>query len=325
MSNKKDYNDNDLQFIRNTCQLKNDAGNDESMFFARELEAIKAKTYDVKVPENNALKLFPVSTETNPGAKTITFQSFDSVGMAKIIASYADDLTRADVVGTEETVKVHGIGNAYGYSTEDIRNAKMVGRPLVSRKAEAARRAQDALISKIAFRGDEEHKIVGIINHPNISEYVVPANGDGSVTSWDAKTPDQILEDLAAMTSLVVETTNGVEIPDTIALPLSAYNRIANAKLPDSNGKTVLKYFLENNPYIKTIHQVHELANATTDGKNVALVYRFDPSALQLELPLPFTQYTPQMNNLEFVVPCESKTAGIVVYYPMSVCKAIGI
>lgn len=319
------YDEQDLNVIRMSGQLKNDADNDQSMFFARELNHIKAQTYDVKVPENNAMKIFPVATDTNPGAKTITFQSFDSVGMADIIANYADDLKRADVVGTEETIKIYAIGNAYGYSTDDIRAAQMTGRPLPAMKALAARRAHDALINKLAFKGDKAHNIIGIIDHPNISEYVVPNTGEGSKTEWKYKSADQILDDMNAMAALPVDVTEGVEIPDSMALALDCYNIIATKKVPDANGKTVLKYFLETNPYVKNVHPVHELKGAGSEGKNVGLVYRKDKAALELNLPLAFIQYAPQMKNLEYVIPCESKTAGIIVFYPLSICKAVGI
>ena len=50
-----------------------------------------------------------------------------------------------------------------------------------------------------------------------------------------------------------------------------------------------------------------------------------DIDAVSLEIPMPFTQYAPQARNLEFVVPCESRTAGVIVYYPLSMCIMTGI
>ena len=124
--------------------------------------------------------------------------------------------------------------------------------------------------------------------------------------------------------SSIVDSTNGVEIPDTILLPIDQYNYIAATLLPDSGGFTILSFFLKNNPYIKTIKPVHELKGAD-DGDDVMLIYRNSADALTLKLPLPFNQLAPQNKNLEFVVPCESSTAGIIVYYPLSVCLASGI
>jgi hypothetical protein len=48
---------------------------DESIFFARELESVKSKTYDRLYPEYKALSLIPVSEEVDPGAETIKYES----------------------------------------------------------------------------------------------------------------------------------------------------------------------------------------------------------------------------------------------------------
>lgn len=73
------YDELDLAAIQSTGRL--DAN--ESIFFARELDYVKSKAYDVKYPANNALALFPVSSEADAGADTISYESYDMVGMAK--------------------------------------------------------------------------------------------------------------------------------------------------------------------------------------------------------------------------------------------------
>ena len=80
-----------------TPQMNFDDASDASVFFARELDYVKSQSYDVEYPEFTALKLFPVSSEINPGAETVTYYSYDKTGMAKIISNYATDLPRADV------------------------------------------------------------------------------------------------------------------------------------------------------------------------------------------------------------------------------------
>ena len=72
---------------------------DGAVFFQRQLEHIKARSYDVRYAELKARTLFPVSNEGGPGVTTITYRTYDQVGAAKIINAYADDLPRADVAG----------------------------------------------------------------------------------------------------------------------------------------------------------------------------------------------------------------------------------
>ena len=81
----------------------------ESIFFLRELESVKSRSYDVKYRNLKANALVPVSTEGDPGAAVITYQQYTKVGVAKIIADYADDVPRADVYGIEVSKKVYPV------------------------------------------------------------------------------------------------------------------------------------------------------------------------------------------------------------------------
>src|SRR5690606_26708345 len=77
---------------------------DQGVLAARQLDYVKARTYDRKLPPMNGLTLVPQSSDTPEWAETITYRSYDSVGMAKIIANYADDLPRVDVTVKENTM-----------------------------------------------------------------------------------------------------------------------------------------------------------------------------------------------------------------------------
>ena len=82
-----------------------DSAEDASVFFARELDHVKAQSYDVEYPELTALHLFPQSSEADPGAETITYYTYDKTGLAKIIDNYSTDLPRADVTGKPSFAK----------------------------------------------------------------------------------------------------------------------------------------------------------------------------------------------------------------------------
>ena len=71
---------------------------------------------------------------------------------------------------------------------------------------------------------------------------------------------------------------------------------------------------VETNPYA-----------AETDGQVVAFLFKNDKRKLSLENPMPFYQDPLQARNLEIVVPCEARTAGVIVYYPLSALIAVGV
>jgi hypothetical protein len=194
---KERYDEVDLRAIQSANLLREDAG--ETMFFARELEHVKSKSYDVQFPNLTATRMIPVSTEAGPGATSITYRQYENVGFAEIISNYATDLPRTDVTGKEFTSPIRSIGESYGYSINDIRAAKMVGKPLEQRKANAARQANDQKVNQIAYFGDTANGLNGLFAHPNITVYTLPQDGTlNGVTAGTAdsakfinKTPDK--------------------------------------------------------------------------------------------------------------------------------------
>ena len=303
----------------------------ETFFFARELEYIKSKSYDIEFPEMKAFKHIPISTEAGEGAQAITYAQFEEVGLARVIESYADDLPRADIRGKEYTSQVKSIGCSYGYSVQEIRAAIYVGRSLTQRQANAARRANDQKVNRLAWFGDSTYNILGLINTPNIPAYLVPNDGVGASTLWSTKTPDQILRDLNSITNSIVQLTKGVEMPNTVLLPVEQYTLIASTPRSSTSDTTILEYFIQNNPFITTVDWVPELTAAGIDppsgggGTNIFIAYDKNPDKLTMEIPMPFTQYPPQERGLEFIVPCESRYGGVITYYPLSLAFGEGI
>lgn len=294
----------------------------ETAFFERELESVKSRTYDVVRAPLKAMQLIPMSTDAGAGAETITYQQFDQTGIAKIVANYADDLPRANVKGKEFTSRVKSIGNSFGYSLQEVRAAQFAGRPLNQRLAAAAARAQREAWNRLAFYGDEEHGIQGWLSNPNVPSSAVVA-GASTDTEWSTKTTDEILKDLNDAVTQVIDTTNGAEQPDTIVLPIEQYRLIATTRADSGTDTTVLQYFQQNNPGV-TVDWANELKGAF-DGEDGFIVYRNDPEALTLELPVPFEMLPVQERGLEYVVPCHSRFGGVIVYYPLSMAFKTGI
>lgn len=309
------------------AKQKTDAYNldvNESAFFTRQLEHIKSKTYDVKYKSLKATMLIPVSTDAPVGADTITYRAFSKLGVAKIISDYAHDFPRVDTVGTETTVKVRSLGDSYGYSIKEIRRSQMAGTRLDSRRANVARRAIDELINTLAWDGDSNYDIQGFIDYPGITEYTLPNDGTGSLKTWASKSPDQIVRDVTGLVDAVVVTTNGVESPDTLLLPLALYNLLSNTRMTDGNDKTIMTYIMDNNPHIKRIEWLTELTTAGAGSTTRIMIYARDPNNLTLEIPQPFEQFPAQWKGMEAEIPCHAETAGVIVYYPLSVAFADG-
>ena len=339
MMPSKSYDQKDLEALRasqvtaalaETPGMRFDSAEDASVFFARELDYIKSQTYDVLYPEFTALSLFPVSSEVNVGAESITFYSYDKVGMAKIIHNYATDLPRADVYGRPTTSPIKTIGDAYGYSNQEMRASRMAGKSLDVRKADSAKYAIDYQINRIAWSGDEESNLMGVLTPTNdIPIFMLPTNAAGTSTRFVDKTPQEKLADVSAMVRFTATLTKSVERPDTLALPTDAYLNLFDEPRSDASDLSVGEWILKNVPRLKAIVEAPEL-NADSEitpypGIGTGFMFKKDPKKFTVEIPLPFYQYPVQPRNLEFVIPCESRMAGTLIYYPLSMLIIPGV
>lgn len=290
---------------------RQDAG--ETAFFSRQLETILARTYDVKYPELKARMLIPVSSEVDPGAASYTYRQYDSFGIAKIVSNFADDLPMVDVLGKEFTAKVESLGAAYHFSIQDIRAAQKSGFDLDQKRALAARRAIETKIDQMAATGDTNLGTKGLLNNANVT-IVAPVTG-----AWSqATTADNILKDINTLVDSIVTATKEAFSPDTLILDPVSF-QVANSKRVDPTlEKTVLRSFLENNPWIRQVVQWQRAATASAGGARRIMAFKRDPEVLELIIPQEFEQLPPQAQNLSFTVPCHARMGGVSIRYPVA-------
>ena len=201
------------------------------------------------------------------------------------------------------------------------------------RKGESARYQIDALTNKIAWCGDEESGLMGVLSDgQNIPLYTIGANASGK-TKWADKSADEILADVNGMAKQVAKITKNVERPDTLCVPADVFMDISTRRIPDTS-TTVLAFIQEHAPYIKNVVSTAELdadspetnPYATSGNpQGVAFLFKNDPRKLTLENPMPFYQYPLQVEKLETIILCEARTAGVIVYYPLSALIAVGV
>lgn len=307
-----------------------------SVFFARELDYIKSQAYETEYPDLMAFQLFPIDTEADPGAESITYYVYDKEGQAKVIDNYSTDLPRADANGRPSTAYVKSIGVSYGYSAQEMRASRMADKHLDARKADSAHYQIDAAINRIAWAGDADHNLLGVLSAgQNIPTYTITAGNTTNTTSWLTKDADEILLDVMNMYSQVSKSTKGIERPDTLVLPTDIHIALGMKRVGDT-ADTVLTFIQRNAPFLKKIEAAAELNSDSVEtnpyasltanqGQGVALLYTNDSKKLALHNPMAFLQYPVQVHNLETIVPCEARTAGVIVPYPMSALIAIGV
>lgn len=313
------YDEADMPAVNQIVLAAQSAGQemrqDASPLFGRLLDYVRSRIYTTARPPMRAFDMIPIISEAPAWAETITTRTYDPVGVAKIISNYADDLPRADVKGGESTVRIKDIGDSYGYNVSELRAAEATGTPLITRKADAARRAVDIKTAQLAMVGEAQYNIYGLLTHPNIGTTT------GLTGNWGAATDAQVLADMFILGQAIIVQSAGIHQPNMMAMAPEDYAQITQRFVANSGGKTVLTVFQENYPNVQVI-QVVELKDAGGAGQNGVIVAERSPENYGFEMPMPFNQLPAQARNLELVVPCLARVAGLIVFYPLSITKA---
>lgn len=300
---------------------------DASVFFRRELEFIKAKSYDVEYQDLMARTLFPTSDEAGAYAEVITYRSYDRVGMAQIISSYAKDLPRADVTGREYSSPVRTIGLSFSYTVAEIMASQATGKSLEQRRANAVQRGSEETIDNIAWYGDASSGLPGFLTNPNIPNGPV-AQGASGDTEWETKTPAEILEDVNDLFGTIYEVTRKKERANTLLLPVRKWNYIMSTPRSENSDTTIAQYLVTNSPFLTSLEDIFavpEMAGAGTGGADLMVAYDRNPDKLTLEVPLELQFLPAQERGLNIEVPAWAKVGGVIVYYPMAARFAYGI
>jgi len=315
--------DAEAKYIENSSAGK--FKQDDALFIAQELNYIRARALEVEHSPLNSFRVFPQDTDVPAGAETALTIVYDSVGMAKIVADYGDDLPRAEAVATTIPSKVVTVADSYGYNYVELEHARLANVNLEARKALAARRGIDLKLNNIAWYGDAANGIVGFLGNANIANVVIPADGTGSSKLFSTKTPDQIIRDMNSLINEVNVNTNGVEMPDTVLLAPAVYDILESTPKSQYSDRTILEFLRGAHPEITRWMKVGELTGAGTGATDMIVAGVFRPEYVRMESPVRFDQRPVQYRNLEYVVPCVARTLGVTVNVPVCFASAYGV
>lgn len=298
-----------VDFMKRTgSNVREDAG----LWIARQLEYVRTRGYEEPQIVNPLVNAIPRSSDIPEWAETFTYPVYDEVGIAKIIANYADDLPRVDIAATEVTAKIQPVGVSYGYNTQELTVSNAMGSNLPTRKAVVARKATDRKIEDLTMVGEARHGVTGIVNHPNIGVTVLPTS-----TAWSAvaTTADAIMADVNALMNALALQSSGVHMATHFFMPLTAYTAM-NSKRNTTTGYTALTMAREAYPSV-TFVGVPQL-----EATKQVIVGEFTSTNIESIVPQPFKQLPAQERNLEFVIPCTARAGGVSVYQPLAFTRA---
>jgi len=321
-------------------------GDDEGVFFQRQLEYIQAQSYDVLYPELMGRECFSLNSEGGEGINLITYRSYDKRGETAIIAGKATDLPRGDISGKEYSIAVKTLGNAFGYSRQELAAAKVTGMPLEARKAEATRRSYEEKVNQIIWFGSAENNLNGFFDGPagapclSVSKtQVAAASGGGNSRVWGVdKTPDEVIKDLTSACAKHYSDTKKLFRPDKIFLSVEKKLYLMNTPRSEVSDMSIMSWFLANNQFIKSaddfkdineLDGIYDVAGGAFDpaggkGNGFTTVSSGSDNA-RIREPFPYQHLPVQYKGLEFEINCYGRFAGVEMIRPAAFQHFYGV
>lgn len=295
----------------------------ESIWFARQLESIRPGLLEVEYPQLKGKLWVPVNNEVDNGAETYTVQSVDKVGEATVTSDYAEDAPSSDVLAHESSQQLRGIRTSYRYSIQDMRRSMLAGRPLDVAKAMAARDTVERRLDDIIFNGYAAAGLLGLVTLTTTNSYTIQ-NGAAGSKLWSKKTALEVLADLNGLVNKIITDSKGVEEPDFLGMPLTAYTEITTRPIGLDANKSIADYFMKNNPSVRSIDWSHKLETAGSGSTRRMACYKRDRNKVEALIPQEFEQFAPQMRGMLVVTECHARSGGVAPLFPQSIGFADG-
>lgn len=281
-------------------------------FVVSQRSHIESEVLKKPYPAIKYSRLIPVDTSANPFALSVTHFAQDTAGRAKFVNGKGDDVPLVNITGSkfEQTVNMAGVG--YSFSLEEIGAAQMMGRNLSIDGADSARLAYEQFVDEVAFLGDTTIGVEGFYNMTGVTTASAGA-------TFAASTPDAVLGIVNTALTSIETTSLGVEVADTIILPLKASAGMER-RLGDGSDTTILDFIMRANRYTRQSGQPLKVEfDWRLDALNKMVVYRRDPQVVKMHMPMPLRFIAPQFVNFEV------KVLGMFRFAPVNIRRPVAV
>jgi hypothetical protein len=275
-----------------TNMFSNDAQQQALGFLVAQTTYIEPGVYRIKYPDLNYRELVPIDSAAPEWAKSVTFFSVDMVGRADWFSHLANDVPLADITRDKHESAIEMAACGYRYTTEELQQAMMVPNVnLGPERAAAAKRAAEEFVHNTALYGASAKNWFGLINNP-MPVVMNVAGGTWATKAGAVNTISQIMQDVNGVLSNIYQTSQTVEMADTLLLPLNAMNLLSMTQLPNTT-MNIMEWIAKNNMYTQqtgqalTIRGVRGLDTAGAAGQARMIAYRRDPDIIKLHIPMP--------------------------------------
>jgi hypothetical protein len=297
---------------------REDAAGD-TLFLARELEAVSAQTYDVLYDPIKGRQMVTFTSDIPDGAESWSYDFYDGFGVADWVTNWASVIGGADAFKTRTVQLCYSFGSSYSYTVQDLAAAAFAatGRSLDRERARRARLAHEYFLDNLVAVGDTTRGIIGITNASAIP--TVTRGGGHAWTDSNLTTAD-IHKDLTKLSQAPEQASTENFVADTLALPLSM-KPLLSQPYSTLNGDSILKVWLAGQESIKRVIFWKRLNTASAASGVRALAYKNDPMVCEFKLAYDYREQPPQQVGLSFQIATVARVLGLVIKYPLGMAK----
>jgi len=281
------------------------------------LEYIESEIYRTLYVPAEARHHFPVASEGGDWVSETSYEVWDETSRATILNNYnSTDVKIISQAAKKVTSVVRELGIGYAYSVKELAQAAHTNMQLTAERARIARDGIEILMDELAWFGDENSGIDGILNNTEIPRGDVD-NGVGGFPEWSTKTPLEIEKDVREAWQDIVSATNRKHIPDTLILPTKQRLQLSEPISKDNN-TTIEDRIKLSCKGLVNIEAVPRIEGQGTGGADFFMLYRKDKRLLNLAIPMEINMEAPEKRDFMWQVLMRLSTAGVIVRYPLS-------
>lgn len=316
-------------------QFRSDA--DGPTFIGEQMRYISPKLVEIVYSPVDWAKHLPLETGNNPAVTEMGFDIYTAAGMAELFRGDGWNLPEVGVAKERLLSSVFDWGVNRSMSDLAIEQGNLEAERLRAMgqenpitleegKERAAAEAINQRHNEIALFGEPTLNIFGLINQPNVANYAAIA-GESTSTLWENKTGPEIVQDLIALVSLVMNTAKADQwFPDRLVLPLNKYLTASVKQMPGTL-ETALSFFQRTNPMGTRlrIEPWQRLNGQGTSGTGIAFCYKFDDEVISYRSPRAYFVHTPPARSpTGWKWTHSMRSAGVAVKRPFAVAKMQG-
>lgn len=283
-------------------------------FYISQLAGLDPKIYETKYRHIVYQEMIPVDMTGPAYLDQFDYISYDAVTIGKFIGANAKDMPKVGMKAKKDIIKVEAGAIGYGYSLEELEKSQALNMPLDAHGAKAADRGFQEHAQSVAFFGDAELGVTGLLNNANVAS-------DNSPGVWSGLTQLERYEDLNNLLIEIWQNSAQVHYADQVILPTDLATYWSQPMSEERPEITLGKYFMENN-FIGSLGikvEVRFLSELNTAGAGTTtriMAYERSDENLVMKMPRGLEFLPPQPEGMRVEVPGRYKFGGVEFRYP---------